>query len=345
MAIYRRKNRDGSLAPTFHADFQYKGVRVSKDTGCTTRAAAKNWVREKKREIDEQLANAPRSPDAYMTLSEAFAKFWEQHLKHTSDAYNEQVRIKHILRLIGGEKRLLDLRSSDVADYISARLSEGVKKSTANREVHVLQAMHNHAIGVWELDLRHIAWHKIKPDEDDADVRIPLTVPELHNFMAAATPRLRKAIMFALLTGLRHAEVYSLQWKQVVWTHQAISFRGKGKKAVLFPISKAALHLLLAMANGRDPKELSGLIFDHTNYRREFDAARKAIGKPKTDFHSLRHAFATMLKGAGVPDDTVSKALRHSDPKTSQRYIHAEDPLLRDAMEVAARRLLTHEAA
>lgn len=50
---------------------------------------------------------------------------------------------------------------------------------------------------------------------------------------------------------------------------------------------------------------------------RAFGRAVKASGLPRTRFHDLRHTYATILLGAGVPAKVVSERLGHSNIRTT----------------------------
>lgn len=60
--------------------------------------------------------------------------------------------------------------------------------------------------------------------------------------------------------------------------------------------------------------------------------ARQAIGRPDIHFHDLRHTFASLLVGAGVPLYTASALLGHTSTRTTQRYAHLADEHLKEAM-------------
>ena len=62
------------------------------------------------------------------------------------------------------------------------------------------------------------------------------------------------------------------------------------------------------------------------------------INKSKT-FHIARHTFATLSLGYGVPIETVSKMLGHTDIKTTQIYVKITDRKLSDDMEKMARKV------
>lgn len=67
-------------------------------------------------------------------------------------------------------------------------------------------------------------------------------------------------------------------------------------------------------------------------------AAVCGINKTIT-FHIARHTFATLSLGYGVPIETVSKMLGHTDIKTTQIYAKITDRKLSDDMEIMAKKL------
>lgn len=59
-----------------------------------------------------------------------------------------------------------------------------------------------------------------------------------------------------------------------------------------------------------------------------------ACNVKKTNFHALRHTFATRCIKAGVDVKTLSELLGHSDVKTTlNRYVHSSFELKQKSME------------
>ena len=64
--------------------------------------------------------------------------------------------------------------------------------------------------------------------------------------------------------------------------------------------------------------------------------ARKRAGLAEVRMHDLRHSFASNLVNAGQSLYVVSKALGHSQIKTTSRYSHLSQETLLAAADVAA---------
>ena len=58
---------------------------------------------------------------------------------------------------------------------------------------------------------------------------------------------------------------------------------------------------------------------------------RCAIGLDAHTCHGLRHDFASLLVGAGVPNRVVMEMLGHTNIAMTSRYQHVADALQREA--------------
>jgi integrase len=331
MSLYKRKGSE-----TYTADFEYRTVRVSQDTGCKSKTEARQWQQAKKQEIDRNLPASLLSTHSRLTLEEAGKLFVEEHLQF-ADGYvkSEQYRFPRVIKRLGPKKRLEDLSTADVKKYVASRQAEGIAPATINREINNIRALWGHAMDIWEYPVKAIAWRRIRPEIPE---RLPpqLNMADIRRLLAAATPRLAKVIMFALMTGFRHHEIKKLAPKNVNFEKLTIRIIGKGNKEAQVPMSSATASMLLS---GWD--EQSSKVFDLTNYREEWDDARAKADLKHLHFHDLRHAFATTLSEMNAPIQHISKlGLRHSDIDTTLIYDHAGAQALSPFLEKLGNNLL-----
>ena len=88
---------------------------------------------------------------------------------------------------------------------------------------------------------------------------------------------------------------------------------------------------------------VKGTPLTHRNVqRRGFHPTREAAGLPETlTFHSLRHAFASVMIERGVSEFILAELMGHKDAATTRKvYVHAfnrqrSDDKVRAAMESA----------
>jgi integrase len=174
-----------------------------------------------------------------------------------------------------------------------------------------------------------------------------LTVEDERRILEAAPPHLRVAIVLLVQTGGRtYSEGLSLRWDQVDLVHGVIHLEGSVKtsdSAQPLPLGRLAGDVL------REWKKEQGLDSPHV-----FPSPRTA-GKP---IRSVKHAWRTTLKNAGVPyfpiynlrhvfctrlswvapDAVVQRAMRHSSPETKRHYQLGMVDQVREGIERANER-------
>ncbi len=74
-------------------------------------------------------------------------------------------------------------------------------------------------------------------------------------------------------------------------------------------------------------------MFPYTNVYWSFKKATRLSGIPEVRLHDLRHTFATRLIESGVDIITVRDLLGHSQSAVTERYLHPNESLKRDAVD------------
>lgn len=177
------------------------------------------------------------------------------------------------------------------------------------------------------------------------------------------TRRDRAMLELLYATGLRVAEVVSLDWRDLDLSARTLRVTGKGSKERMVPFGRPAAQALrewlevweeIRAKAGADRREddpadepvwlnhLGGRLSARSVSRivdKHVDAAALAAGVHP---HTLRHTFATHLLEQGADLRAIQELLGHSSLSTTQRYTHLEvDRLLsvyRDAHPRASRR-------
>jgi integrase len=163
---------------------------------------------------------------------------------------------------------------------------------------------------------------------------------------ALKVPRsgLKEIILFALNTGMRQDEIFSLAWSEVDLLRRTVTvLKSKNGEKRTIPLNQKMTDLLVEKGSVRSAgssfvfPSLAGTKIIRCNLLRAFYAAVKRAGIIGFRFHDLRHTFATRLVQAGVDLYKVAKLLGHKDIRMTQRYAHHYPESLRDGVEVLDR--------
>ena len=228
----------------------------------------------------------------------------------------------------------------------------------ADYAVCVLGSLYTRIINDWELSdmknpaagIKRFGSRKVERFLSPAERRAVHAVLEA----GQAIPRGRKgriepfsvwAIKLLMLTGLRRNEVVSLKWPMVDWQHGCLHLPDTktGQRSVV--VSGAVIKLLREIHEATGERKeglvirgLRGTKLSSLNVT--WDQVRKEAGIPDVRLHDLRHSFASDALMAGVPLAIVGEMLGHKNPTTTQRYAHLADGVVRDALELATRRIM-----
>ena len=160
-------------------------------------------------------------------------------------------------------------------------------------------------------------------------------------------------VLLALYTGMRIGELCALRWDDITDEYIIInktimrikSEQGKTEVKIGSPKSESSNRIiptpkcLLPMINQfrGNGYVLSNDKLKYTEPRLmqiKFSQMIVECNIEKTNFHALRHTFATRCIEAGVDVKTLSELLGHSDVKTTlNRYVHSSFELKQKSME------------
>lgn len=155
-----------------------------------------------------------------------------------------------------------------------------------------------------------------------------MAVPASSN--AAQQPRDRALIELIYSSGLRRAEVTSLNCGDIDYMSGTVRVFGKGSKERIVPVGDGALKCLRSYLEGRR-KEDSEPVFVGPSGKRLSDAGlvfilsrwvKASALKKRIAPHVLRHSFATHLMNRGCDIRMVQEMLGHVSLQTTQIYTH-----------------------
>lgn len=148
-------------------------------------------------------------------------------------------------------------------------------------------------------------------------------------------------------TGMRLAELQSLNKQDIDMVTEQLRVRGKGRKERIVPLGRAATRALrlLELRQAETPGGSSGdAVFTSVNGRRLSTRQIQNIVRRAMDTladaenlsaHALRHSFATHMLDAGADLVAVKDLLGHASLSTTSIYTHTSKERLKRVYEQA----------
>jgi len=316
MSLFRRAG-----SPYWYSEIQVRGARVVRSTGTSDKREAARFERALRESLKRETAAKPRLA---MTLSQAAARFWNEHGKDLRSARSTHWNVNRFMQFFGEDLLLCELSNKHVAELVEARKADGAAAAGINRTLAALRQVHRMASRRWDEPVKSIDWSQHWRQEPKERVRW-LTPAEATRLLDELPEHIRLAAEWSLYTGCRKSETFGLRWSDVDLERGFATVQGKTGARTVW---------LSAEARGvldRSPRQ-STAVFDGTNHRKLFEAAAKACAISDFRWHDLRHTHATWLRQAGAPLEVVQRSLGHTLITTTQRYAHVDDAEIREAL-------------
>lgn len=163
---------------------------------------------------------------------------------------------------------------------------------------------------------------------------------ELKALCEAADTWMERIIRFAVYSGMRPSEIGRLRWSDVDFDQGLIHIKEqKNHNEDRIALTDSARKLLEAMPTRE------GLIFNREGRegerwveyvsKRFRDLRRSCELREELTMYSTRHTHATWAVNRGVPLAHVSRQMRHSSVRVTEKYLHVSNQKLKDAMSAA----------
>lgn len=324
-------------------------VEVSEDVTPSPPAAVKPAL----------LVQPEPAPSKIITVRELVERFLrvhvEVHLKSGSSVTYRSLLANEILPAIG-DRDFRSIRRADVQEIHAAMKG---RPGAANNMVCVISSLYTRIIEDWELSdmrnpaqgVRHFAMQKrnrfLTPEERQrvhAVIQAGLQIP------AGRRGHIKLASVWALdllaLTGRRRNEILTLTWPMVDWQHSLLSLPDTKTGHLDVPVSAHVLALLKHI-HEQTGSPRTGYVLRTPNgtrlrsINRTWENIRAAAGLNDVRLHDLRHSFASDALMSGVPLAVVGELLGHKTTRTTQRYAHLANHVVRQALEVATSRIVS----
>lgn len=237
-------------------------------------------------------------------------------------------------------KRLLD------RFYLWNRSTYKVCNNTAIHFMHKFASVYKMA---WDSGwVQGNPFHQLKLKKDKTE-RAYLTIDELERmankeFTSERLERMRDVFLFCCYTGLSYIDVKTLTTDNLVRKPDGKMWIVTKRTKTEVPVHVPLLETPLKLIKKYEPKRKGKLVFPVYSNQKSNDylkeiAALCDINKDIT-FHVARHTFATTITlDNGVPIESVSKMLGHTNVQTTQIYARITDRKVGGDMENLAMKI------
>jgi integrase len=303
-------------------------------------------------EIVEQTTGEPlRSYSVEKWLQEWLAGKKSTKSRATSLKY--EAAIGKFLESLGPRARLnlRHIAPRDVLHFRESEVAAGKQPGTCNDYLGIVRSAFT-AARKQGLITHNPAEAVERFTKDSEPTRQPFTLEQIQALLRAAEGDWYGAIMVALYTGTRLHDVANLRWDSVDLDKQWISYKAsKTRRRVTVPmhpalrawlkkqirgIGKALLFPTLAdKSTSKLSREFSD-VMERANVRGEIVRERENGTSGRSvrtlSFHSLRHAYASIMANRGVAEEVRMKLAGHSSQDVHAGYTHHEAAVLRAAI-------------
>lgn len=270
-----------------------------------------------------------------------FQTYVKNNNKHSEIVSKEMILRVHLLPYFGSSN-LDNVRGFEIEKYKAQKADAGLHPKTINNHLAVLRKGFQCAEewGILEKSPR-IKSLKTPPVKYDY-----LAPDEARRLISAADGVWQDMIVIALATGLRFGELIALSWDDIDLPKSELTVRQAFAKGVLgspknnrtrqIPMIGAVREIL------RNKKRKAGFVLSGAtsgplkqiaSLKKLHRICRKA-GLREIGWHCLRHTFASRLAQAGANLIAIQNLLGHSDIRTTMRYAHINDAVLRETIDI-----------
>lgn len=262
-----------------------------------------------------------------------YLKYDQRYAERTIEEYEKDWQaFRRWSMRIATELDPLNVTREIFAGYLSALSHQGLAAATIRRRL----SMHR-SFARWLIDYGYI---DANPCDGLRTPRIPIRIQApaeehavqtfLHRPLRPSLEYLRLAVSLMYTTGMRLAEVLSLETSQIDLEQCLIMVYGKGNKQRYCPITTETALALDIMMSHKDGPLFPGR--NEASVRWEMIRQIKdSSGKGVTP-HAIRRLFASRCLSQGMDLKTLSILMGHATVKTTERYTTLATPCLQAAV-------------
>lgn len=300
----------------WYISFKVNGKRIRRSAGKhSTQKEARELEARMKAQIHDDMLKRAMGQSLTRTFADALKRWLEGEAK-TLRSYKALLNhARHVRPYMHG------LKLQEVPDAAQAMkdtmLADGLKPATVNQRLAIVRRVLNLA-QEWTW-INEPLGDKIKLLNPRNERHVYLTPGEITK-LASAAGEADEIVLLLAYTGMRASELWSLTKSHVRDGCIVLDANTKSGKPRVIPIPDIIKDCRIPVHLTRD------------EFRKRFEKAREAIGRPDVHIHDLRHTYASLLIQAGATATAVRDLLGHSHLGVTSRYSHLSNDHLKEAV-------------
>lgn len=171
-----------------------------------------------------------------------------------------------------------------------------------------------------------------------------------HTFDNKRLEIVRDLFIFAAFTGLSYIDIKTLTADEIITSADGAKWIKTRREKTKTPVIVKLLDIPLLIIEKYKLARIGGFIFtvprnDICNLRLK-DIAKECGIKHYLTFHQSRHTFGTLLLSAGIPIESISKMMGHTNISTTQTYAKVTDDKISEDMDklIERRKMMQNNA-
>ena len=327
--------------------------RKCESTQTQDRALAMKILRSRITEFSElrsgvkEVSDMPYSDFGELYLKHCKARFTQETIR----SYNTHIKVFQRFLASEGLSRLSDIDKALMDRFITDRRCKGNKANTCNSYLKNLHAQFEFAKEQRLISENPLPAKYEKVPVTDAKEKKALSKEEYQRIMAVIKKRypFYYPIFYVYFhTGLRFTELIKQEWKDTFLDEGFMRVtKPKGKKRTendAISLHSGVIEVIRKL-KGRHAQfvfvnERKELFSQRTRkFIRRLQKVANELEIKDVNLHTTRHTFGSQLIDSGATLAEVQSALRHSDVRATQAYIHSFKPSVNRAIDRLRRRL------